>query len=802
MDKKKLSPIIEQYLNIKKKYKNILLFYQIGDFYELFYDDAIKISNLLNLNLTEKKFVKHKNVPMAGIPICSYKKYVLKLVRLGESIAICNQIDDNNVYYNNNKKIKLRKVIKIVTPGTISESFYLNKKKDNYISCIFKGINNNFGFSLIDIFSGKFYVLEIKSLDELKTELFKNNPSEIIYSKDNFDFSSLFNEFNYFNSISFKYFNYSLCLKVLLNHFKLSNLDCFGISNKKLIIISAGCLLNYIKFTQFINLVHISNIKLISDSKYLFMDFSTIKNLELIDSLNSKKFTLLNILDSTVTPMGSRLLKRWLIRPVLDLNIIKNRHSIINFIWFYNEDLRKILNKVGDLERILGRIILFNVSSKDLINLRIYLYLIISILKLFKNSKFLRFKVFKYLFVNKKLLKKIIILIKTSIVNPKLDSNNLILKGYNKYLDKLKYFNENKEVYISNIEEKEKRNTKINSLSIKFNKVHGYYIQISKLDWKLVPKYYIKFQSFKYYKRYIFKDLKKLEIKIIYINKKIKLLENEIFNKILNYIILYINNLKLISNCISKLDVLSSFVERSVCLNFKKPKLFSNCSFLDIRNCRHPIFDYIEKFEFITNNILIDKNVRTLLITGPNMGGKSTYMRQIAIICIMSYIGCYVPASKAYIGFIDKILTRIGFSDDISSNKSTFMIEMSEISYIINNATKNSLLLIDEMGRGTSFYEGISLAWSCLDYISRNIKSITLFSTHFFELPKIGKLYNNIRSIYFDFIKKNNNIIFLYKIKKGICNNSCSFLIAYKCGIPKCIVKKSFNIFKTLNFLK
>ncbi len=798
--KEKLSPIIKQYLNIKKKYKNILLFYQIGEFYELFYDDAIKISSLLNLNLTEKKFVKHKNVPMAGIPIFSYKKYVLKLIKLGESIAICNQINNNII--NNSNKIKNRRVVKIITPGTISESYYLNKKKDNYISCVFKGKDNNFGFSLIDIFSGKFYVLQIKSLNELKTELFKNNPSEIIYCKDNFNFTYLLNEFNFFNSISLKYFNYNFCLNVLLDHFKLSNLDCFGISDKKLIIISAGCLLNYIKFTQFINLLHINKIKLISDYKYLFMDFSTIKNLELIDSLSNSKNTLLNILDSTVTPMGGRLLKRWLIRPILDLNIINNRHSIISFIWFYNDDLRKILNKIGDLERILGRIILFNVSSKDLINFKIYLILIFDILKLFKDSKYLNFRIFKYLFLKKNLLKKIIILIEKSIVDPKLDSNNLILKGYNKKLDKLKYFNDNKEIYIKSIEESEKKKTKINNLFIKYNKIHGYYIQVNKLDWKLVPNYYIKYKSFKYYKRYIFSDLKKLEFKIIYINKKIKLLENKIFNKILNYIILYINDLKIITNCISKLDVLSSFVERSICFNFKKPKLFNNCSFLDIRDSRHPVLDSSSEFEFITNNILINKKIRTLLITGPNMGGKSTYMRQIAIICIMSYIGCYVPASKAHIGFIDKILTRIGFSDDISSNKSTFMIEMSEVSYIINNATKNSLLLIDEMGRGTSFYEGISLAWSCLDYISRNIKSITLFSTHFFELFKIGKLYYNISNVFFDFIKKDNDIIFLYKIKNGVCNTSCSFLIANKCGIPKSIIKNSYNIFKRLNFLK
>ncbi len=792
-----VSPIINQYLNIKKKYKNILLFYQIGDFYELFYEDAKKISSLLNLHLTIKKFVKHENVPMAGIPIRSYKKYIIKLINLGESVVICNQIND----FKDNSKLKERRVIKIITPGTISESNFLNSKNDNFIASIWKVNSNNFGYSLIDIFSGKFYVLELNNLNDIKTELLKTNPSEIVYFKDNFDISLVSNNFKIFNSLYDKKFCYKKYLNILLDHFKLSNLDCFNIKIDNLaIIISAGFLLNYIKFTQLIDLLHINKIELLNNIKYLFIDYYTIKNLEIINSLNNNnKNTLLYVLDTTLTPMGGRLLKRWLVRPLNDLNIIKNRHLIMDFIWTKNDDLRKLFKNIGDLERIIGRICLKNVSSKNLISLKYYFKSILKILKLFNNKELLNYEIFNFLLNKKKLMDNIINLIKISIVNPKKDLNNLILNGYNSKLDKLKKFCLNSDEYIMFLETQERKKTNINNLFIRYNKFYGYFIQISKSDLKFIPNYYIKYQSLKNYERYYFSDLKKFELKLFNIKRKIFFLEKKIFDEILNKIIFYIKDLKLLSDYISELDVLSCFVERSVTLNYNKP-IFLNYSYLNIKNGRHPILENVLHSKFITNDILINDNIRTLLITGPNMGGKSTYMRQIALICIMAYIGCYVSASEAYIGFIDKILTRIGFSDDIISNKSTFMIEMSEMSYIINNSTNNSLVLIDEMGRGTSFYEGVSLAWSCLNYISKKIKCITLFSTHFYELINIGNFYKNIKKIYFNYIKKKNNIIFLYKIKDGVCDNSLSFWVAYKSNIPKIIIDISYFIFKKFKF--
>ncbi len=792
------SPIIKQYLNIKKKYKNFLLFYQIGDFYELFFKDAEEVSNLLNFQLTYKRFVKYDNVPMAGIPIHCYKKYIIKLIKLGKSIAICNQID-NLIDYKN--KLKLRKVIKIITPGTISENYYLNKKSDNYIASIWKESNNCFSFSLLDIFSGKFYILILNSLYELKIELLKNNPSEIICYRNNFNLLTILNYFKCFNFISKSFFSYKKCLNILLKHFNLCNLNCFDIDiNNKFIIKSLGSLLGYVKYTQFIDLVHINNIKLVNKFDYIYIDYNSLRNLEIIDSINGNKYTLLYLLDSTLTPMGSRLLKRWLINPISNLDIINYRHNIMNIIWSYNDKLRIYLKRVGDLERIIGKICLKNVNSKDLINLKIYFNFLLNILDLFKIKDIFKYKNFNLFFNKKKILIYIINLIKNSIVNPKNDLDNLILKGYNSKLDKYKKFVNNSFYYINNIEKNERSITKINNLSIKYNKLYGFHIRINNSYLNLVPNYYIEYSSLKNYKIFFFSKLKKFEIKLLNIKKKILLLEKFIFNEILNKIIKYIGDLKFISDFVSELDVLSCFVYKSINLNFKKP-IFVNYSYLKIINGRHPILEYFLNDKFISNNLLINKYIRTLLITGPNMGGKSTYMRQIAIICIMAYIGIYVPASKCYIGIIDKILTRIGFSDNILSNESTFMVEMSDISYIINNSTKNSLVLIDEMGRGTSYCEGISLAWSCLYYISKKIKCITLFSTHFYELVKIKNLYKNIKLIYFDFININNNIVFLYKIKNGICSNSCSFFVAYKSGIPKFIIDISLVIFKRLNIL-
>ncbi len=785
-------PIIKQYLKIKKKYPKILLFYQIGDFYELFYDDAKKVSYLLNISLTKKKFVRQKDVPMAGVPLRTADMYISKLINLGESVVLCNQVlDEKNDI---NKKLIVRKVARIITPGTVSEDKFLNSFKDNYIASIWSKNNKCiFGYSFLDISSGRFYILEIYGLDRLKHYLLNTNPSEIICCRDSYFLKDI-KWLNCFKYVSKNKFNFNKNYLILKNHFGLSDLSSFGIHSNHLGINPAGCILNYIKSTQFVNFSYINKLKLINDSKFIFMDSFTVKNLELIDSISGDyKNTLFNVLNNVVTPMGRRMLKRWILFPIRDINKLYSRHNIMEFLRSKFIKIRFIFSKIGDIERILGRISLKTVISSDLINLKNYLFQILNFVSLFKFKS--NIKIIDFFIFNKKIISNIINLIDNSISDPDLDKKNLIIKGYNDKLDNLYKSLLDYKNKILLIEKKEKKKTKIKSLFLNRNNIYGYYIQINKNDSNLVPKYYIKLQTLKHSSKYMISDLKIYENKLINLKRKINFLEKNIFNHIISIILKNINYLKIISNNVSKLDVLMSFLDRSYVLNYKKP-IFTSSNILKIINGRHPIVERNVNNVFIPNNLIFDEKNRFLVITGPNMGGKSTYMRQIVLICIMAYIGSYVPADSLVIGPIDKILTRIGFSDDITNNKSTFMVEMNEISSIINNATFNSIILIDEMGRGTSYFEGVSLAWSCLYYIVKYIKSMLLFATHFYELTNMSNILCNIKNIYFDYIIKNNDLILLYKIKDGVCCKSFSLNIFKKIGFPKLILKIFSKKFK------
>ncbi len=795
---------MKQYLSIKSKYSNFFLFYQIGDFYELFYDDARKISVLLNLTLTNKNFVKHENVPMAGVPVNSVDYYVLKLINLGESVVICDQV--NNFVINNCVKKKLidRKVVRIITPGTISDDIYLKEHNDNVISSVWsRGKEDVYGYSVLDVISGRFCVYELKNLHELKTELLRTNPVEILYP-DNFFRLDVFKKFNCIKSFSVCEFGFKKTYSFLLNHFKILDLCCFGINVNHLGIRPAGFLLDYVKHTQFIDLSHINRIELSDSNNSIFMDYSTIKNLELVDSLfGVNKNTLFYVLNNTLTPMGCRMLKRWILSPLNDLFEINRRHNIMDIISSDVYNIRDILCGIGDLERILGRIVLKNVKVKDLINFKNYLKLVVKLTFYLKKKSSLY--IFDYILSNVGVFNVIIDLINESIKVDvgDMDVNGLdsfILDGYSVVLDNLRKLIIDSQLNLSFIEEKEKKLTGIKSLCLKYNKIHGYYLQIRRSDVDLIPDYYICYRSLKNHIRYTIPELNKYESELINLKRKLFSVEKNILNNILDNIILNVDILKNVFDYISQLDVLSSFVDRSINLNYKKP-VFVSTSIINIINGRHPVLENNLDLDFVCNDLFLDENVRLLLITGPNMAGKSTYMRQVALICVMAYIGCYVPADSATIGPIDKILTRIGFTDDIVSGKSTFMIEMMDIANIIHLSSKDSLVLIDEMGRGTSINDGISLAWACLEYISTIVKSFTLFSTHYLELTKMKCFVLGIENVYFDYIYVNKKLILLYKLKKGVCNKSYGLNVAYKSGIPKSIIDIAFKKLKELNFM-
>ncbi len=788
-----LPPLIQQYLHIKSKYLNTLLFFQVGDFYELFYDDAKEISFLLGIKLTKKKFSKYEDIYMSGIPISVSENYIYKLLNLGKSIAICEQINFNK--NNCDGKLIKRKVVRVITPGTVLEDKYLIKNKDNVIVCIWRKnfFSNIIGYSILNIISGVFNVFEFSSIKELKIELLRVNPSEIICSKNfqNVKFIKKFSCVKFFSSFEFNYLNN---YKLLLDYFNLSNLVIFGMENKKEIIRSSGCLINYLKYICLINTSHINKIEFLKPKNNIFIDFYSFKNLEIFTSLsNNKKNTLINVLDGTVTLMGKRLLRRWLMYPTTDIVEINNRHNIMDLIKDIYLDIKNFLIKLCDLERILGRIAFKRISYKDLLCFKNCLILIKKVV--FNLSKKKSLYIFNYIKSKFKELDFLINLLSNSIFDS-IDNFNeyYIMDGYDEKLDRLRLKNDKNIIYLNKLLLKEKKRTGIKNLKLKYNRIYGYYIQINRSDFPLIPKYYVKFRDLKYSSKFIFSDLKKFESKTILVKQKLFFREKLVLEKILNIIINYLDILKVISNYLAELDVLSNFIERSLSLNYKKPLFVSN-SYINIINGRHPIIENILLSKFIPNDFSFKKNIRLLVITGPNMGGKSTYMRQIALIVIMAYIGCYVPAEKLVVGYVDKILTRIGFSDDIICNKSTFMVEMSETSYILNNATKFSLILIDELGRGTSVNEGISLAWACLEYILKYIKSITLFSTHYLELTKMEDIFDGIENIYLDFVDK-KKFVLLYKVVLGICNKNYSFNVAKKAGIPQkvlAISKKKIN---------
>ncbi|AXN02032.1 DNA mismatch repair protein MutS [Candidatus Purcelliella pentastirinorum] len=784
-------PIIQQYLSIKEKYFDILLFYQMGDFYELFYDDAKKISGLLGITLTNKGVSCGKIVPMAGIPCRTVNNYLHKLISLGESIALCNQTD--NICKHNG--LIERKVIKVYTPGTIIEEGLVEDKENNILAAIWQNEDFYFGYSTIDIGSGDFFVYELFNFKSMADIIEKTNPVELIYP-DNFKSMDLIKKINCTKCVRYWEFDLDTAIKQLNLQFSTNDLSGFGLNITNFSLRSAGCLLQYIKNTQCTILRHIKNIKIKYENENIMIDASTRKSLEITKSLsNIKTNTLSYILDKTVTPMGSRMIKRWLHSPIKDINLIKNRQKSILSLMDVYQKLQPILSQVGDFERILARIFLKTAIPRDFIHVRNIFNIIpkIKYILIKRKNPYLK-KIYRKIddFNNLNLILKKAIYDSPSI---SIKDGGVIATGYNKKLDKLRELNSWMNKYINNLEKSEREKLNLNSLKINFNLITGYYIQISKTHKHLVPVHYILKQSLKNVERYITPELKKYENRVFFSKIKILSLEKKIYNELFDIFLPYINLLKKSSKYLAELDVLLNMSERAITLNYCCPILSYNQE-INIDDGRHPIIEYSMNKPFITNSLKINKNKRMLIITGPNMGGKSTYMRQIALIVLMAWSSSFVPANYAEIGWFDQIFTRIGSIDDISSNRSTFMVEMSEMSNILNNATSKSLILIDEIGRGTSPQEGLAIAFACANYLINKIKAITLFATHYFELTKIKKNNKNVCNVSFNAIIKNKNIVYLYELKNKPSNKSLGFYVAKLAGFPNRVIDNAIDIFK------
>ncbi|AMA64751.1 DNA mismatch repair protein MutS [Candidatus Arsenophonus lipoptenae] len=780
------TPMIQQYLRLKKEYNDILLFYRIGDFYELFFDDAKKASRLLDISLTKRGHSSGQMIPMAGIPYHTVDNYLIKLIKLGESIAICEQIGDTNT---NKGGLVERKVVRIVTPGTITDESLLQERQDNLLAAIYQE-DHHYGYATLDITSGRFNISEISDISSVRTELHRTSPVELLYP-ENFIDIQLFENNRGLRRRPLWEFELNSAKQQLNLQFGTQNLIGFGVEDASLALCAAGCLLKYVKDTQRTNLPHIRSIAMIQQKDTVILDTATRRNLELTQNLSgSNENTLLSILDQCMTAMGSRMLKRWLNIPLCNVNSLLNRQQTIIGLKEYYHELKPLLCQIGDLERIVSRLALRTARPRDLAKMR-------HAFRQFTGIHFILDKIeFSYL---KKLqsrinsFKELQNLLEKAIVDtpPVLIRDGGIIKtGYNSELDELRTLANGASDYLEKLELREKEKLGIDSLKIGFNAIHGYYLQVNRVQSHMVPLYYIRRQTLKNTERYIISELKEYEDKILISKGKALIIEKRLYEELFDLLLPYLSELQTSADALSELDVLNNLAERADTLGYCCPILNKKPGIKIIAG-RHPVVEHVINTPFISNSVDLSIHRRLLIVTGPNMGGKSTYIRQVGLITLLAYIGSFVPAEQAIIGPIDRIFTRVGASDNLAAGQSTFMVEMTETANILHNATQNSLILMDEIGRGTSTYDGLSLAWACAENLVKNIKAMTLFATHYFELTDLANKQQGAFNIHFNAIEYNKTISFMHNIQEGAASKSYGLAVASLAGIPNNVIQRA-----------
>ncbi|KTD78364.1 DNA mismatch repair protein MutS [Legionella waltersii] len=758
----------------------MLLFYRMGDFYELFFDDAKRASQLLDLTLTHRGQSADKPIPMAGVPYHAVENYLARLLKKGESVAICEQIGDPAT----SKGPVERQVTRIITPGTVTDEALMEAKKDNLLLAIQRK-KNNYGMAWLDLSGGRFHLLELKDEAHLRAELTRLQPAEILYSETGLlpDFCDQYPT----KSRPGWEFNLEFAQQLLCEQFSVSHLSAFSDKDYPNAIISAGALLHYVKVTQKQAIPHLNAVTLERSEDYLQLDASTQKHLELFE--NSQGGTpncLLTILDKTASPMGGRLLKRWLAKPTKNVNLLKSRQQAIQEIISKEQDItiHHLLKSCCDVERILSRIALKSARPRDLIHLRDTL----EILPAFEDSLNINTANLIVQIREKiKTIPQLKLLLDTAIVeNPPMliRDGGVIAMGFDEELDELKLLSTNANATLTQLEVEEKKRTGLSTLKLGFNSVQGFYIELSKTQSEQAPLNYQRKQTLKNVERYITPELKVFEEKVLTAQTKALAREKWLYENLLQEMQQYIPALKNIADGLAELDVLSNLSERSQSMRWICPTL-TNTSGIHITEGRHPVIETLVEEQFIANDLELNPSQNMLLITGPNMGGKSTYMRQTALIVLLAHIGSFVPAKEAVIGPIDRIFTRIGASDDLASGRSTFMVEMTETAQILRQASHESLVLIDEIGRGTSTYDGMSIAYASCAYLASKIKAYTLFSTHYLELTQLAHEYSCIRNVHLKASVDSGKIIFLYRVENGSANRSYGIEVAKLAGIPE-----------------
>ena len=807
---KEFSPMMQRYLETKEQYKDCILFYRLGDFYEMFFDDAITAARELEITLTGKDCGQEERAPMAGVPHHAAEMYISRLIAKGYKVAICEQLEDPK----NAKGIVKRGVIRVVTPGTIVESNMLEERKNNYIMSIFKsGIY--FGISVCDISTGEFYAAEIKdnnNFPQLLDEIARYTPSELVINSNLADcteeMSKIRERFQcYITRFQDKFYDSKPdIIKLRFNLVDPNQKLIENIEERSFAVASINALIEYIEQTQMTSLDHINKITIYQISKYMSLDINARRNLEITEKMRdkSKKGTLLWVLDKTSTSMGGRHLRRWLNDPLIDTLEINRRLEAVKELKenvMLRGDVIDNLKKVYDIERLAGKMAYGNANARDMITLKNSLARLPEVKSVLQTSES---PMLKDIYDNLDELQDIYELIEKSIVDDPpmtVKDGGIIKLGYDEEVDKLKTATTEGKNWIIQLEAEEKEKTGIKNLKVGFNKVFGYFIEVTKSNLDQVPERYVRKQTLTNAERYITEELKNLENQILGAEEKVVSLEYDLFTKIREEIAKNIRRLQKTATMVSTLDVLASFAQVAEDMNYCMPQV-DNSGIIDIKGGRHPV---IEKMlgagEFVENDTYLDKNENRLsIITGPNMAGKSTYMRQVALITLMAQVGSFVPAEEAKIGVVDKIFTRVGASDDLSMGQSTFMVEMMEVATILKEATQNSLVILDEIGRGTSTYDGLSIAWAVAEYIANKEKcgAKTLFATHYHELTELEEKIEGVKNYSIAVKEKGEDIVFLRKIVRGGTDESYGIHVARLAGVPKLVTEEANKILKSL----
>ncbi|ACT07964.1 DNA mismatch repair protein MutS [Dickeya chrysanthemi Ech1591] len=789
------TPMMQQYLKLKAQHPDILLFYRMGDFYELFYDDARRASQLLDISLTKRGASAGEPIPMAGVPHHAVENYLARLVQLGESVAICEQIGDPAT----SKGPVDRKVVRIVTPGTISDEALLQEKQDNLLAAIWQE-NRGFGYATLDISSGRFRLVEPVDRETMAAELQRTNPAELLYP-ETFEAMPLIEHRHGLRRRPLWEFELDTARQQLNLQFGTRDLTGFGVEQARLGLRAAGCLLQYAKDTQRTSLPHIRGITMERQQDGIIMDAATRRNLELTQNLSGGvDNTLASVLDRTVTPMGSRMLKRWLHTPIRDTQALLLRQQAIGALQDIAAELQPFLRQVGDLERILARLALRSARPRDLARMRHAFQQLPDIHSLLETVNAdavqqLRAQVGHFDEL-RDLLERAVVEAPPVLVR----DGGVIAGGYNDELDEWRMLADGASDYLEKLEIRERDRLGIDTLKVGFNGVHGYYIQVSRGQSHMVPMNYVRRQTLKNAERYIIPELKEYEDKVLTSKGKALALEKALYEELFDLLLPHLAELQQSAGALAELDVLSNLAERADTLNYVCPTL-SDKPGIKITGGRHPVVEQVLSEPFIANPLSLSPQRRLLIITGPNMGGKSTYMRQAALIVLMAHIGSYVPAEQAVIGPVDRIFTRVGAADDLASGRSTFMVEMTETANILHNATEHSLVLMDEIGRGTSTYDGLSLAWACAEALANNIKAMTLFATHYFELTNLPEKMEGVINIHLDALEHGDTIAFMHSVQEGAASKSYGLAVAALAGVPKEVIKRARQKLRELESL-